>query len=228
MRVAALRPTAPVNISRVLQGAAVFNFQRHLSRQDFMDASKISSQAEELFDLLDGRGIPYLLVGDLAMLTHVRGRNTDDVDLIIAVFDQRRLEPEVVLVDPPEQGNPFALGRYKQLRVNYLDASAPIFRCVLQYHGERRGFLFGSGKGRELPVATAAGLMLLKLHALPNVTRQMDWERVNANENDVLILWMAHEQLDPGKMLDEVQPFVDEAGLYSLKQEVITCHCPTA
>ncbi len=51
---------------------------------------------------------------------------------------------------------------------------APVFRHPLQRHGNTRRFLFGSGQGRELPVATAAGLMLLKLHALPSVTRQMD------------------------------------------------------
>lgn len=221
MSVASLRPGVPVNISRVLQGAAVFDFQRHSSHESFMDASNISREAEELFELLETRGVPYLLVGGLAMLTHVRGRNTDDVDLIIAAPDQRRLEPEVMLAEPPAKGSPFALGRYKQLRVDYLDAGAAIFRWVLQRHGERRRFLFGSGRGRELPVATAAGLMLLKLHALPSVTRQMDWERVNAYENDVLMLWMADEQLAPAKMLGELRPFVDEAGMYSLEHEVL-------
>ena len=186
-----------------------------------MDASNISLEAEELFGLLEARAVPYLLVGGLAMLTHVRGRNTDDVDLIIAVPDQQRLEPEVVLVEPREKGSPFAMGGYKQLRVDYLDARAPIFQRVLRRHGERRRFLFGSGQGRELPVATAAGLMLLKLHALPHVTRQMDWERVNAYENDMLMLWMADEQLAPGKMLAELKPFVDEAGMCSLEHGVL-------
>lgn len=221
MSVASLRPLAPVNISRVLQGAAVFDFRRHSSHQSFVDANNISLEAEELFGLLETRGVPYLLVGGLAMLTHVRGRNTDDVALIIGVAEQRRLEPEVVLVDPPGKGSPFAVGQYKQLCVDYLDARAPIFRRVLERHGERRRFSFGSGSGRELPVATAAGLMLLKLHALPSVTRQMDWERVNAYENDVLMLWMADEQLAPETMLGELRPFMDEAGLYSLEREVL-------
>lgn len=130
----------------------------------------------------------------------------------------------MTLVDPPEKGSPSALGRYKQLRVDYLDARAPIFRRVLQRHREQRQFLFGDGRGRELPVATAAGLMLLKLHALPSVTRQMDWERVNAYENDVLMLSMAHDQLDqldPKNTLEELRPFVDEPGLYSLEHEVL-------
>lgn len=100
----------PVNISQVLRSASVFDFKRHTSRQSFMDANNISQEAEELFDLLESRGVTYLLVGGLAMLTHVRGRNTDDVDLIISVPDQRHLEPEIVLVDPPEKGGFFALG----------------------------------------------------------------------------------------------------------------------
>lgn len=74
MSVVSLQPMAPVNISRVLQGAAVFDFKRHQSHQSFMDSSNISLEAEELFELLETRGVPYLLVGGLAMLTHVRGR----------------------------------------------------------------------------------------------------------------------------------------------------------
>jgi hypothetical protein len=209
----------PVNISQVLRSAAVFDFKRHASRQSFMDANNISQEAEELFDLLESRGVTYLLVGGLAMLTHVRGRNTDDVDLIISVPDQRRLEPEIVLVEPPEKGSPFALGQYKQVRVDYLDARKPIFKLVLQKYCERRQFFFGNGKSRELPVATAAGLMLLKLYALPTVGAQMDWDRFNAYEHDVLTLWMVYPQLEPKKLLALLRPHLAEGGLYSLEHE---------
>ncbi len=207
----------PVNIGQVLRAAAVFNFSRHPSRESFMDASNISQEAEEFFDLLEARRVSFLLVGGLAMLAHVRGRNTEDVDLIISVLDQQRLEPEVVLVDA---GRPFAMGRYKQLRIDYLDAAEPFFKLVVERYSERRQFDFLAG-GRLLDCATPEGLMLLKLYALPNVTRQGDWKRVNIYETDILDLWMAQPGLDLSGLLKTLRPFVWEGGLYSLEHEVL-------
>ncbi len=217
----ALRPAGPVNISRVLSAAATFNLARHTDAQSWMDASNINREAEELFALLAARRVPYLLVGGLAMLTHVRGRNTEDVDLIISVPDQRRLEPEVELVDPPEPGSPIAMGRYQGLRVDYLDAREPVFARVLAEHGERQPFVFASGASRELPVASPVGLMLLKLHALPGVTRQKDWGRVGAYELDLLNLWLAHPAADPRLGLRTLAPHTDEHAPHSLTHEVL-------
>ena len=186
-----------------------------------MDASNISGEAEELFALLETRAVSYLLVGGLALLAHVQGRNTEDVDLILSLPDQRRLEPEVTLVDPPEPGSPFALARYKGLRVDYLDAREPIFALVFDQHSERREFAFASGASRKLPTATPVGLMLLKLHALPSVTRQMDWRRVGVYETDLVNLWLAYPEADPRLGLRTLAAYTDERALYSLEHEVM-------
>ncbi len=216
-----LRATTPVNASQVLRAAWSGDFKRHDSKESWMNADSIGQEVEELFMLLEARDVPFLLVGGLAMLTHVRGRNTDDVDLIISVPDQRRLEPEVALVDPPAPGSPFALGRYKGLRVDYLDAGASIFRLVLEKHREEQPLVFASGTSRRLPVATPRGLMLLKLFALPSVTRQMDWERATTYEDDVLRLWLAHPELDPRQVLPTLKPHLDANAFYSLENEVL-------
>lgn len=216
-----LLPVEPVNISRVVSAAAVFNFARHTNAQSWMNADNLSHEVEELFALLEARQVPYLLVGGLAMLSHAKGRNTEDVGLILSVADQSRLGPEVELVDPPEPGSPFALGRYKGLRVDYLDAANPIFGWVLADHSERRTFLFGSGQARELPVASAVGLMLLKVHALPNVTRQMDWERMEVYESDLLRLWLACPEADPRVGVRTLAGHLDEHARYSLEHEVL-------
>ncbi len=210
----------PVNIGQVLRAAAVFNFSRHPNRESFMDAGNISQEAEEFFDLLEARRVSFLLVGGLAMLAHVRGRNTEDVDLIISVPERRRLEPEVAVTEAGGPGQPFAVGRYKQLRIDYLDAAEPFFKLVAERHGEQRRFDFLAG-GRPLACATAEGLMLLKLYALPHVTRQGDWDRVDAYETDILNLWMTRPDLDPGTLLKVLRPFVWEGGLYSLEHEVL-------
>ena len=201
----------------ILRNARLFNFRAHATAESFMDADHIAAEIEELFDLLERRRAAYLLVGGIALLAHVPGRNTEDVDLILSVADQHRLEPEVVLADP---GSPFAVGRYKQLRVDYLDAGAPFFALIQRRYAERRRFEFLRG-GRELPCATPAGLMLLKLYALPHVTAQGDWRRVNAYEGDILSLWMAYPELDPAKLLAVLRPHVWEGGLFSLEHEVL-------
>ena len=45
----------------------------------------VPQDAIELFRLLHERRINYLLVGGMAMLTYVQGRNTKDVDLLMSV-----------------------------------------------------------------------------------------------------------------------------------------------
>ena len=50
----------------------------------------IPGDAMDLFRVLHERRIPYLLVGGVAMLTYVRGRNTKDVDLLMSVAAMRQ------------------------------------------------------------------------------------------------------------------------------------------
>jgi len=45
----------------------------------------VPGDAIDLFRVLHARRVPYLLVGGMAMLTYVQGRNTKDVDLIMSV-----------------------------------------------------------------------------------------------------------------------------------------------
>ena len=185
-----------------------------------MDAGNIGQEAEEFFDLLEVRQVSFLLVGGLAMLAHVRGRNTEDVGLIISVPERQRLAPEVAVIESGGPGQPFAVGRYKQLRIDCLDAAEPFFKLVAERYGEQRRFDFLAG-GRPLACATPEGLMLLKLYARPHVTRQGDWKRVNLYETDILDLWMTRPGLDLGSLLDMLRPFVWEGGLHSLEHEVL-------
>src|SRR5277367_4251057 len=46
---------------------------------------KLKSQLTDLFRILNERKIPYVLVGGIAMLTYIQGRNTKDVDLVLSV-----------------------------------------------------------------------------------------------------------------------------------------------
>jgi len=47
---------------------------------------KLKSQLIDLFRILHERNIPYVLVGGIAMLTYIEGRNTRDVNLVLSVL----------------------------------------------------------------------------------------------------------------------------------------------
>ena len=120
----ALRPSTPVSLGPVLAHAAAFNFSRFRTTQEFMDAANLPLEVEAFFRLLDERAVPYLLVGGVAMLAHVRGRNTEDIDFVVSTPDQDRLAPEVSII---ERKGFFTVGRFREnLRVEFRGAENPL------------------------------------------------------------------------------------------------------
>jgi hypothetical protein len=67
-------------IGRVLRNATMFNFKN--PPEAIMTADSLLGQVQQLFDLLDQRKTDYVLVGGIALLTYVEGRNTQDIDLL--------------------------------------------------------------------------------------------------------------------------------------------------
>jgi hypothetical protein len=57
---------------------------RALRPRSTMPSTTLIATIDALFDELAARGVPYLLVGGIAILTYAEGRNTEDVDLILA------------------------------------------------------------------------------------------------------------------------------------------------
>jgi hypothetical protein len=168
---------------------------------------KLKSQLTELFHILQQRRIPYLLVGGIAILTYVQGRNTDDVDLVLSVDSLKSL-PEVVVL---EQSSDFAHGRFGDLVVDFLFTANPLFDLVAKKHRTIHTFL-----EMDLHCATIEGLILLKLFALPSLYRQGLSTKIGLYENDIYVLY-AVERPDTEPMLQELSPFVDEGQLTELR-----------
>src|SRR5271154_4424926 len=89
---------------------------------------RLKSQLIGLFKILHERKIPYVLVGGIAMLTYINGRNTDDVDLVLSV-ESLSLLPEIVISD---QNREFARGKFGALLVDFLLTDNPLFKLVEQ------------------------------------------------------------------------------------------------
>ncbi len=197
-----------VHIGQVVRNAVVFNAQRW--REGEMNGEPLLRTVQELFALLDERQVSYVLVGGIALLSYVEGRNTEDIDLIMALPSLEKL-PEI---DIQERDRYFVRGRFKGLQIDVLLTENPLFRLVQERYTTEQTFL-----ERAIPTATVEGLLLLKLYALPSLYRQGDFLRVGIYENDIAALMYAY-QPDTEKPLQTLSAYLSENDLSSLKQIV--------
>ncbi|MDZ4658863.1 MAG: hypothetical protein SH868_14905 [Bythopirellula sp.] len=164
-----------VNIGEVIVNGIIFD-PKNGERLRTMDLNKLLESIPRLFDLLEERQVEYVLVGGIAMLVYVEGRNTQDIDLIVARKDLAKL-PEIRI----EEENPeFARGWLEDLRVDFLFPRNKLFERVRKDFSLNKPFA-----GRDIPCATVEGLLLLKLFALPSLYRQARFDRVRTYQKDI-------------------------------------------
>lgn len=164
-----------------------------------------------LFAVLEERQVAYVLVGGIALLQYVEGRNTEDIDLIMALSSLKAL-PEIEIMS---QDIYFARGRYQELQIDLLLTQNPLFAQVRRAYTTHRPFV-----EREIPCATVEGLLLLKLYALPSLYRQGNFARVGLYENDIATLLQAYTPpLEP--IFAELAAHLSQADLTAVR-EVVT------
>jgi hypothetical protein len=170
-----------VQIAEVVRNAIIFNVKNW--RGGVMSSDNIFEAIEGLFSLLQQRKIDYLLVGGIALLKYVEGRNTDDIDLIMALSSLRKL-PEIEVMSEDDD---FASGKLGNLKIDVLLTRNRLFDNVRSQYAAI--LQFGE---REIPCATVEGLLLLKLYALPSLYRQGKFAQVNLYEGDIAALLEAY------------------------------------
>lgn len=144
-----------------------------------MNSDSLLTSVEQLFLLLEKREIEYVLVGGIAYLHYVKGRNTEDLDMIMALSSLEKL-PELKV---ESQDMFFIRGKYQNLSIDVLLTNNPLFRHVQENHTVLEKLF-----DRKIPIVTVEGLLLLKLYALPSLYRQGDFGRVGIYENDIATL----------------------------------------
>lgn len=164
-------------IGGILRNAVTFNFKN--VPEALMNADSLLTQVEQLFNLLDSRKIDYVLVGGIALLTYVEGRNTQDIDLIMALPSLAKL-PEIKI---ESQDMYFARGKFGELQIDILLTKNPLFDKVAKKYSTDKQFM-----DRTIRCASVDGLILLKLFALPSLYKQGSFERVGIYENDIATL----------------------------------------
>lgn len=200
------------DIGRVIQNALLFNPRNWRNHTMNFEAESSPVEAvKRLFALLDAREVEYVLVGGIALLYYVEGRNTQDLDLILAVKDLERL-PEIDII---ERDIYFARGMFEGVQVDFLLTTNPLFRRVQKEYARRVQFL-----GQEAYLGTVEGLLLLKMYALPSLYRQGDFSRVSLYEGDIAALMYRYEP-DMERLLDIVGEYVGEGDRESLRDVVM-------
>ena len=161
----------------------------------------------ELFTLLGERRVPYLLVGGIAMLRYVEGRNTEDIDLLMSLPSLRQL-PEITI---EEQNEYFIRGRFRSVRVDVLLTANALFAEAQQSFGTTHRFA-----ELDVPTATPEGLVLLKLYALPSLYRQGLFDRVSIYEGDIASLMQRHRPaVEP--LLQRLQSHLETGDMHELR-----------
>lgn len=163
-----------------------------------------------LFKLLHEKKISYLLVGGIAMLRYVEGRNTEDIDLLMSLPSLRQL-PEITV---EEQSEYFVRGRFRSVRVDVLLTANALFAEVQKNFGATHRFA-----ELDVPTATAEGLILLKLYALPSLYRQGLFDRVSVYEADIASLIQRHQR-DVEPLLECLQPHLEQGDQVELREIV--------
>ncbi len=195
-------------IGDVIRNAIVFNAKNWPG--DPMNSDSLIQSVQDFFAVLEERKIDYVLAGGIAILYYVEGRNTQDLDLLIAVSALEKL-PELKITSRDVY---FAHANYGELQIDLLLTQNPLFRKVHKEYSKVQEFL-----DRNIPLATVEGLLLLKLYALPSLYRQGNFARVGIYENDIATL-LHYYQPDMAVLLDEISKYVNETDLDEIKDVV--------
>lgn len=200
--------TSPVAIGEVILNGVVFDFKNWDKTR--MNGDNLANTVARLFVLLNERQIDFTLVGGVALLQYVEGRNTQDIDLILALSSLERL-PEIQL---NQQNDNFARGDFEGLQIDILLTQNPLFARVQLAHAASRVFA-----EQTIQTATVTGLILLKLYALPSLYRQGDFTRVGLYENDVATLLYAYRP-DVEAILSELAAYVSDTDMQEIRSIV--------
>jgi len=194
-----------LQIGSVIQNAVAFNVKKWIG--GMMNSDSLIQLVQDLFEVLEQRKIKYVLVGGIALLHYVEGRNTQDLDLLMSLSSLEKL-PELKITS---QDIYFARADYGGLQIDVLLTQNPLFKKVQNKYSKVQQFL-----DRAIPIATVEGLLLLKLYALPSLYRQGNFARVGIYENDVATL-LHYYQPDVSILLKELSKYSNANDLSEIK-----------
>jgi len=198
-------------IADILKDGITFDLKNWRDgKMDVESLSQLPQSVDNLFSALDSRRIDYLLVGGLALLSYIEGRNTQDVDFILSKRDLETL-PELVIT---EENQSFARGMFETVQVDLLLTQNRLFEQVQRDYATTQQY-----GGRAIKCVTVEGLVILKLYVLPSLYSQGLFSKVSIYENDVQLLLLSHE-VDLPPLLRVIAPHVIASDLSAIEETV--------
>jgi hypothetical protein len=201
--------TSILAIGEIVKNGVLFDMKNW--GNDLSNFSNLPEIVDRLFTTLAERKIKYLLVGGVALLSYIEGRNTQDIDLILSIEDLAEF-PEITITDEKQD---FARGFYEALQIDLLLTRNPLFQLVRNHYATNRQF----GE-RTVSCVTVEGLLLLKLFALPSLYRQGNFSRVSIYENDITLL-MLNYSVDLEPILQELRSHLIATDMQEI-QEIVS------
>lgn len=195
-------------ISEIIKNGIIFDMKNWENQPPNID--QLAEVVERLFATLAEREIEYLLVGGVALLSYVEGRNTQDIDFILSKSDLSKLT-EIVLID---ENKDFVRGTFENLQIDFLLTQNKLFKTVIQKFVSERDF-----GNKKIKCVTVEGLILLKLYALPSLYRQGKFDRASIYENDLLLL-MLNYKINVEPLLKLLSSHLLESDLEEVHQTV--------
>jgi len=188
-------------IGKIIRNGILFDVKNWRSLMS--DGYDFFQAIEVLFDRLTEREIPYVLVGGVALLSYVEGRNTQDIDLILARADLDSF-PEIVIQN---ENKDFIRGTFEGLQVNLWLTQNKLFRKLSQEFVTEQSF-----GNRTVRCVTVIGLLILKCYALPSLYRQGQFSRASIYENDILLLLLNYS-VDLDRIFDILSDYLFSSDL---------------
>ncbi len=194
-----------VTISEIIGNGVLFDIKNWEGIMPAMD--NLQNNINRLFEILVERKINYLLVGGVAILSYIEGRNTQDIDFILPRAELESL-PELEIA---EENKDFARSTFDTLQVDILLTQNPLFDLVQKKYATERQF-----GDRLVRCATVEGLLLLKFFALPSLYRQGNFNKVSIYENDITQLLLAYT-IDLPELLKVLSKYIIPSDLLELQ-----------
>ncbi|HEY3816831.1 MAG TPA: hypothetical protein VGL81_06665 [Polyangiaceae bacterium] len=193
-----------LEIAQILQDAHDFNPRLRMT-------TDLRPAVEALFAELHAKQIDYVLVGGVALLSYVEGRNTQDIDLIVRPEQLASVDWAATTQDAD-----FGRAQFRGVRVDLLLRTNRLFAHVADHERTTTQF-----HGHTIPVATRRGLLLLKLYALPSLYRHSQLARAALYETDIRMLLQGSDIADRDllSVLDPLLPPSDVAELGRILDE---------
>ena len=196
-------------LGEIVKNGVIFDMKNWSG--DLSSAEKLPDTIERLFSILSDRKIDYIVVGGIALLSYIEGRNTQDIDFIFAKTDLDNL-PEIIIND---QNRDFARGTYESLQIDVLLTTNKLFELVREKYATDRPFA-----ERNIRCATVEGLLLLKFFALPSLYRQGDFNRISIYEGDITQLLLKYE-VDLTKIFKVLKKYLLSTDIKELEETTL-------